>query len=144
MPNIAAALKEEISRVARKQTKAETQALKKAVATYRHEIAALKKRLIALERQTKRAPRAQAAEPKEAQESARLRFSASRFAAQRSKLDLSAADFALLLGVSPLTVYKWEKGQVRPRAAQLQAIAQARGLGKREARARLEVLKAAS
>lgn len=143
MPDIASAFKAEIARIARKQIKSETEVLRKSVAAYRHEIAALKQRMAALERQNRRAPRAQPAEPRQAQDPTRLRFSASRFAAQRSKLELSAADFALLLGVSPLTVYKWEKGQARPRAAQLQAIAQARGLGKREARARLEVLKAA-
>lgn len=41
MPNIAAVLKNEISRVARKEVRFETLKLKKAAATYRSETAAL-------------------------------------------------------------------------------------------------------
>ena len=51
MPNIAQILKSEISRVARKEIRSETLALKKAVTGYRTEIAALKRRTQALERQ---------------------------------------------------------------------------------------------
>jgi hypothetical protein len=43
----------------------------------------------------------------------------------------------LLLGVSGQSVYKWEHGESRPRAKQLEAIAALRGIGKREAAARL-------
>ena len=42
MANIAAVLKEEISRLSRKETRGETASLKKASAQYRAEIAALK------------------------------------------------------------------------------------------------------
>jgi hypothetical protein len=51
MPNIATILKEEIARVARKEVRRETTALKKAAATYRSEIAALKRRAAETERQ---------------------------------------------------------------------------------------------
>lgn len=144
MPNIASVLKAEISRVARKELRAETDSLKKAATTYRREIAALKKRVAALEKQMKRggrATRVQAETCGEA-EGRQLRFSATRLAAQRRKLGLSAADFARLLGVSALSVYKWEGGKSRPRRAQLEAIAATRGLGKREALARLEAAQA--
>jgi DNA-binding transcriptional regulator YiaG len=143
MPNIAAALKDEIARVARKEMRAETTSLKKASASCRHQIASLKKRLQELERQLKRAKKS--ATPSRASSAAtasdgekQLRFSASRFAAQRKKLGLSAADMAKLIGVSSLSIYKWESGQTRPRRAQLEAISRARGIGKREAQARLE------
>jgi DNA-binding transcriptional regulator YiaG len=145
MPNIATALKAEISRVARKELRAETDSLRKATTSYRREIAALKKRVAALEKQAKRggrATRVQAETGGEA-EGRQLRFSATRFAAQRKKLGLSAVDFARLLGVSALTVYKWEGGKSRPRRAQLEAIAAARSLGKRAALARLEELQKA-
>ena len=55
-----------------------------------------------------------------------------------SSVAKSAADFATLLGVSGQSVYKWEHGEARPRARQLEAIAALRGIGKREAAARLE------
>ena len=147
MPNIASVLKDEIARLARKEVRAQTQELKKASATYRSHIAALRRRVDELERQLKRGNRpggraaaASAEEPGDDEGSTRRRFSASRLAAQRQKLGLSAADFAALIGVSGQSVYKWEHGESRPRARQLEAIASLRGLGKREAAARLEKL----
>jgi len=149
MPNIATALKGEIARVARKEIRAETAALKKATASYRHEIATLKKRVQDLERNLRRvsrsavrlAPRAESSG--EGESGKQLRFSASRFAATRKKLGISAASMAKLLGVSSLSVYNWESGKTRPRPAQLVAIASVRRIGKREAHARLEQLEAA-
>ncbi|NML43662.1 helix-turn-helix transcriptional regulator [Ramlibacter sp. G-1-2-2] len=147
MPNIAALLKEEIARLARKEVRAQTEEFKKASAQYRAHIAALRRRVDDLERQLKRvgkaAGRAQPAAASEDDEGGTARrFSASRLAAQRQKLGLSAADFAALLGVSGQSVYKWEHGESRPRAKQLEAIAALRGVGKREAAARLEKLQA--
>jgi DNA-binding transcriptional regulator YiaG len=143
MPNIAVILKSEISRIARKEVKAQTQDFKKASAQYRTQIAALRRRIDDLERQLRRTRKSVAAAPQpetEGDAGSNLRFSAKRFAAQRQKLGLSAADFAALLGVTGQSVYKWELGKARPRAAQLQAIAALRGIGKREAAARLEAL----
>ena len=45
MPNLAATLKEEIQRLARKEIKAQTGSTKQAVAKYRSEIAQLKRQL---------------------------------------------------------------------------------------------------
>jgi transcriptional regulator with XRE-family HTH domain len=60
--------------------------------------------------------------------------------AQRERLGLSAADYAKLVGVSSLTIYNWEHGKTRPRAEQLAALVALRGIGKREALHRLELL----
>jgi DNA-binding transcriptional regulator YiaG len=147
MPNIASVFKEEIARLARKEVRSQTAELKKASAQHRAHIAALRRRIDELERQLKRvgkattrgpAPRGQA----DGEAGTPRRFSAARLAAQRRKLGLSAADFAALLGVSGQSVYKWEQGGARPRASQLEAIAALRGIGKREATARLEKLRA--
>lgn len=145
--NVATALKAEISRIARKELRAETDTLKKAVVAQRHEIAGMKRRMQAMEKQLKATAKqtarvSKAVVPPEEDSSAQLRFSASRFAAQRQKLGFSAADFARVLGVSALSVYKWEQGKNRPRAAQLATIAKARKLGKKEAAALLEQLTA--
>jgi DNA-binding transcriptional regulator YiaG len=142
MPNIGTVLKSEISRVSRKEVRGETQALKKAVSQYRSQIAELKRRMHALEQQVRRvgkvstASSASAAADDEA--GGNLRFSAKGLAAQRRRLGLSAASVARLLGVSALSVYKWESGKTRPRAKQIEAIAGLRGMGKREALKRLE------
>lgn len=142
MPNIASVLKAEISRVARKELRAETDSLRKATTAYRREIAALKKRISALEKQVKRGGRATRVQEESSGEAGgrQLRFSATRFAAQRKKLGISAAKFAQLLGVSPISVYHWESGKTRPQRPQLEAIAASRKLGKREVMARLEEL----
>lgn len=147
MPNIASVFKEEIARLARKEVRSQTAELKKASAQHRAHIAALRRRIEELERQIKRAgktaaraPAATASQDDEA--GTPRRFSSARLAAQRRKLGLSAADFATLLGVSGQSVYKWEHGGARPRASQLEAIAALRGVGKREAAARLEKLRA--
>jgi polyhydroxyalkanoate synthesis regulator phasin len=57
MSNIASVLKDEISRLARKEIKRETSALKKSSTAYRSEIAALKRRVQELERQLRRVGR---------------------------------------------------------------------------------------
>ncbi|HYF21540.1 MAG TPA: helix-turn-helix domain-containing protein [Ramlibacter sp.] len=141
MANIGAVLKTEMSRMARKELRGETQQLKKTVSQYRSQIAQLRRRLQALEQQVRRLARGgrREAEPKaEAdEEGPNLRFSAKGLAAQRKRLGLSAASVAKILGVSALSVYKWESGKTRPRARQLQAIAELRRMGKREALARL-------
>ena len=144
MPNIGSVLKSEIQRVARKELRAETQQLKKTVTQYRGQIAQLKRRLQALEQQVRRQGRAggraspPAAEPAGEDSGPSLRFSAKGLATQRKRLGLSAAAVAKILGVSALSVYKWESGKTRPRARQLAAIASLRKMGKKEALARLE------
>lgn len=141
MPNLGTVLKSEISRVSRKEVRAETHALKKSISQYRTQIADLKRRMQVLERQVQRLGKTAgpAAEPAPEGESAsHLRFSAKGLAAHRRRLGLSAASLARLLGVSPLSIYKWESGKVRPRARQIEAIAGLRGLGKREAAERLQ------
>jgi DNA-binding transcriptional regulator YiaG len=145
MPNIAVVLKDEIARIARKEVRAQTEDFKKSSAQYRAHIAALRRRVDALERQLKRVGKAStrgtaAAEQDEGGDGTSRRFSATRLASQRKKLGLSAADFATLLGVSGQSVYKWEHGESRPRARQLEAIAALRGVGKREAANRLAQL----
>src|SRR4051794_6529137 len=145
MPNIAAVLKDEIARIARKEARAQTAEFKKASAQYRTHFAGLRRRIEELEKQVKRAGKtaarsADAAADDDEGTSTNRRFSATRLAAQRQKLGLSAADFATLIGVSGQSVYKWEHGEARPRARQLEAIAALRGIGKREAAARLAKL----
>lgn len=139
MPNLATLLKSEISRIARKEVRAETQAFKKASAQYRSDIAALKRRVASLESALKKLDKTGSRSRKTAEEPMQqaLRFRVDGFATLRKKLGLSAAEMARLLGVSAQSVYHWESGKSKPRAGQLAAIAQVRKLGKREAAARL-------
>lgn len=153
MPNIAAILKAEISRVARKEARAETEGLKRTTAAQRAEIASLKRRVQDLEKQLKAFNKVSALRAAEspggvvAESDANadgLRFRAEGMASNRKRLNLSAADFGLLVGATDQSVYLWEQGKSKPRAKALAAIAALRGVGKREVARRLEALKQAS
>ena len=145
MPNIAALLKSEISRVARKEIRAETESLRKAVSNYRSEIADLKRRLQAIEKVMRGAAKASSKNsgPAEGEDegAAATRFSARGLLSHRKRLGLSAAQAGLLVGASELSIYKWERGPTRPRARYLPAIARFRTLGKKEAAALLDAMK---
>jgi DNA-binding transcriptional regulator YiaG len=142
MPNLATALKEEIRRLARKETKAQLTDLKAASSRHRKDIAALKRQIQQQERTISRLrkPGAGSATPKATQSDSgpEVRFSPKWVANHREKLELSAADYAALVGVSHLTIYNWEKGKTRPQQKQLHAWGAIKKLGKREAWKRLE------
>jgi DNA-binding transcriptional regulator YiaG len=141
MPNIASILKAEIARVARKTVRVELQALKKSAGTHRSEVAALKKRITALELQLRRqdkAPRpgarsANAGATQAADAPSTIRFTAKGLASQRRRLDLSAEQLGQLVGASGQSVYNWESGKARPRAKHLPALAALKTMGKKAA-----------
>jgi DNA-binding transcriptional regulator YiaG len=143
MPNIASVLKDEIARIARRELRNGTESTQKAVSGYRHQIADMKRRIAALEREVARLRKGQGratAVEEEPQTGKSLRFRAAGFKAHRERLGLSAREVGLLIDASPLSVYKWENGQARPRDKHLAAIAALRKMGKREATKRLEEL----
>ena len=141
MSNIASVLKQEITRLARKEAKAQVAPLKKANAQYRRDIAALKRELRETNRQVsllEAQERRRRDKPVAASAANGVRFSPAWLKSHRAKLDLAAADYAELVGVSPQTIYNWEHGRSRPRGEQLASLAEVREIGKREAERRLE------
>lgn len=136
MSTFANQLKSEIARIAKKENKAENAALKKASAQYRSEIAALKRRLLALESMVNKLGKHAAKTGVEVvsteDEEKSLRFRVAGFASLRKKLGVTANEMGALLGVSGQSVYKWEQGKAKPRASQMQAIAAVRKLGKKQ------------
>ena len=138
MANLAGVLKDEIRRLARKEARAELAASKKAVAQHRKDIAALKRDKTEQARKIASLEKALGkAQPAANGAGSAVRFSPKWLRAHREKLELSAADYAKLVGVSGLTIYNWEKGKTKPRAQRLEQWAKVRGLGKREAWRRL-------
>jgi len=140
MPNLAHALKQEIARIARKEVKGDVTALRKATASYRTEIAALKRQvkdlgvqLRAAQRTVSRALPADAIGEPKARPGRKRTFSAERLKAKRLAFGLSQAQMAQLLGISALSQWKWESGQVTPRAGKLERYFEVMGMGKREA-----------
>ena len=149
MPNLAAALKAEISRLARKEVRAEIEPMRKALAALKTELSAVKKKLRELEsesRQRARAVRAassrHSATPDTlgAEEAGGYRFSAKGLATNRKRLGLSAEQYGRLVGATGQAVAAWEKSSSKPRAKYLPAIAGLRSVGKKEVARRLEAL----
>jgi DNA-binding transcriptional regulator YiaG len=143
MPSIGAVFKEEILRLARKEIRKQTSVLKKASAQCRKDIAEMKRRVSDLQRKLtllekqvlKNVP-----SPTAETDADHVRFTAKGLRSQRKRLDLSAANYGKLIGVTGQTIYSWEQETSRPRKSQLARIASLRHMGKREAQARLEQL----
>ena len=149
MPNLNAVLNEEIRRLARKEIRAQVGSTQKQVGRYRSEIAELKRRLNDMEKRLNFVERQETkrlgSPPKrQADGGKRPRFSPGWVKKHRSKVGMSAADYGELVGVSGLTIYNWEKGASNPREKQLLAWGEIRGLGKRDAQKRLELLRSSN
>ena len=144
MKNLTDALRAEITRLAKKEAKAQVASLKSASAAYRREIAELKRTVKRLERRlsyVERQERKRAEKPPSPKLAEGVRFSAQGLKSHRHKLGLSAADYGRLAGLSAQTIYSYEAGKSKPRPAQLAKLVAVRGLGKREAERRLALLK---
>lgn len=143
MPNIGTILKQEITRLARRELRAELLATKKASAQYRHAIATLRSKVASLEKQVsqfeRRAAKGVSAPTPEATGSP-VRFGAKGLKALRARLGLSAAELGKVLGVTGQSIYNWELGNARPRAEQIQKIVALRAVGKRDVAKYLEGL----
>jgi DNA-binding transcriptional regulator YiaG len=141
MANIAVILKEEITRLARKEVRRQTEALRKTSAQHRKYIAMLKQRVSDLQREVMSLEKQALKQPASVSPSTvkkGTRFSAKGLRSHRNRLGLSASAYGKLIGVTGQTVYKWENEAVRPRAQQVEALAAVRGMRKKEALALLE------
>lgn len=149
MPNIAKIIQEEIRRIAKKEVKAATTGLQKDLTALRKTVIAQRRRIEALEKEnnrlTRMAGRMEQEEQKAEVESHEEKPDKTRITGRavrtlREKLGLTQAEFAKLAGVSALTVYKWEKndGWLSFRGGTKAGLLSLRGIGKREARKRLE------
>lgn len=143
MPNLATVLKDEICRLARKEVKSQVGVTKRAATQHRRDIAELKRQVQVLARRVaflESQERKRVSKPVPAASSEGTRFSPRWLKAHRRRVGLSAADYGKLVNVSALTIYSWEGGKSKPRKDALACLASVRGLGKREAMKRLEIL----
>ena len=145
MPNIALILRQEIMRLARKEVRTQTSSSRKLLIQLRsantelkRETSDLRAKLARLERRSRSGGDSDRSTSGSGEGQRRMRFNSKGLATHRTKLGLSAADYGRLVGVTGQTIYKWEQGGARPRLSQLTALASIRGLGKREARKRLD------
>lgn len=145
MPNLAKVLKEEIARISRREARTAVGKLHTNATRLRKHTKDLRNRVSALEKESKRLSslldKVGASLPAAAPEAAeKMRITAKGMRSLRRKLRMSQTQFAGLLGVSTQIVQIWEKktGALRVRETTKAALRAIRGIGAREARARLE------
>ncbi len=143
MPDVAAVLREEIARLARREVKQQVGPLRKTIAEQRRTIAALRRQVTELARNQgfllQREQR-RLAEAPTVSAVKKIRFSSKSVKTDRNRLRMSGADYGLLVGVTAQTIYNWENGTTKPGVTVLARWATVRGIGKREASRRLELL----
>ena len=135
MPNIATALRDEIKRLSRQQSRTQIDPTKKTTAIHRRDIALLKRQVVLLERQVKslmRRPPSASSAPQARVPETKVRFVAKGLRSQRVRLGLSAEGLGKVLGVSGQSVYNWESGKARPRQDQIAKLSRLRKVGKRQ------------
>jgi DNA-binding transcriptional regulator YiaG len=149
MPNIAKVLREEISRISRHEAKVAVMPVRKSNAKVRPDVADLKNRLSALEKEVKRLNivvinlvSTQPA-PATAPVDDKVRILGRGVKSLRRKLGLTQEEFAKLTGVSAQGVRFWERqpGMLNLKDASKAAIMAIKGIGKVEARQRLDAMK---
>jgi len=147
MTTFADSLKREIARVARKELRDEMTALRKSATLQRGEISSLKKQIQTLQVDVKRLSKGHGLKPRviepkvvdssvvatKGRPGRKVLFTAERLKTQRTRLGFTQEQMAKLLGVSSLSIWKWESGGAAPRASRVPQLLQKLALGKREA-----------
>lgn len=136
MPNVVQILKQEISRIARKEVKGivkgivpEILSLRKSNSNYKKRIAQLESKVGKLEKQLGSKEGIKLPKPEEVEHS---RLGASNIVKLRKKLGITRAEMAKLIGASTNSIFLWENGKANPRAAAKAKIIALRTLGRRE------------
>ena len=150
MPSIATLLREEISKIARKEVQDQVRALKQTVREQRDAIARLEKQVgsakakaatkpAAAKPATKPAtkPAAKAHKASAGDKRKQLRIAPNTIKKHRKRLKLSQAELGKILNVSTNTVLRWEAGTSKPRRQHLPGLDQLRTISKRELKKQL-------
>ena len=139
MSNVMNELKSEISRLARREAKQVVAPVQKASANYRGLIAALRKQIDALQSEVaslrRAVPKTEKVLRASQEPAGRFWISGKGVKTLRKRLGLTQAQFGNLVGVSAVTVVKWEahEGKVNLRKAAAGKLQGLRGIGKRQA-----------
>ncbi len=137
MPNFAGVLKEEIARLARKEAKAQADPMAEKLVELRRTVGALRKqvaemaKVLAEVKGKVKSDEIISAENVAESDVEKSRITGGRIANLRARLGLSRNQMATLLGVNANSIYLWEQGKTRPRAAAKAKLMQLRGLGRR-------------
>ena len=146
MPNLATLLKEEISKIVRKEVQDQVRELQKTVREQRDALARLEKQSGPAKAKAAAKPAAAKPKPTAAEPAAKvrkapagtgdkrkqIRISPNTIKKHRRRLKLSQAELGELLNVSTNTVLRWEAGTSKPRGKHLPGLGQLRSMGLRE------------
>jgi DNA-binding transcriptional regulator YiaG len=145
MPNFVQSLKAEIVRLSKKEVRAAVNPLRSSNVNLKKSVALLKKKTTLLEAENRRLSaffkKTQDNRPQTSPEgNAKARITSKSIKILRAKLGLSQDSFAKLLDVSSQNVYAMEhkQGRLKLRVKTLSNLLPLRGMGKREAKKRLE------
>jgi len=129
--NLNTVLAEAIAKGAMRATRTPIAALRGDVADLKRQVSELKRILRVIQKDVKQEP---APEP-QAPEPVRIRPTGPMVRKLRQRLGLTQVEMAKLIGVSGLTISKWEtaEGRIMPRSRTLEALAKVKVMGKREA-----------
>ena len=144
MPNVAAILKKEISRVAHRELRRFFKELTPAVSILKKTVSAQKKKITQLEAKVAKLEKRTGADsviklPK-GEEFDKSRLGSKNIAKLRAKLNLTRVEMAKLIGVNPNSIFLWENAKATPRSTAKAKIIALRGVGKREIKKILEGL----
>ncbi|MHB1156118.1 MAG: helix-turn-helix transcriptional regulator [Phycisphaerales bacterium] len=144
MANFTKTFRDEVARLTRRALSTELGQLKHAGAQHRRDLASLKRDNAKLLRKVafleKQEARRVADAPEPAASAKTVRYSAAWLKKHREKIGFGAEDYAKLIGCSAQSIYMWEQGKTKPRAAQLAKLAAIRGIRRREADAMLALV----
>ena len=142
MPDVAIVLKEEISRIARKEIRARVDPLKKQVVDLRRRLRAAEATLLQLQKTTNKTAntvsRQSGAIVPDVEETRQIRISPNSVKKLRTRLRLTQAQMAQLVDVSTNTVVRWEQGTSSPRGGSRAVIASMRSMGIKQVKKQLE------
>ncbi|MFO7534442.1 MAG: hypothetical protein R6X19_01940 [Kiritimatiellia bacterium] len=148
MPNVMQVLRNEITRLARKEVKGSVAKVHKPTVQLKHDVAELKRTVAALVKATniiqgvlEKIVAVQPAEaPEQAEKAEKARLTGKGIRSLRRKLRLSQTEFGRLIGVSAQSVINMEKknGTLAVRNVTRAAILAIRGMGARAAKAKLD------
>ncbi len=140
MPNVAQVLREEITRLARKEVRTACDPLRKQVRTLRQTVKGQQETVTKLDKALAKmatlSSDTNASLPEE--EETRARVTPASIKRHRSRLKLSQAQLGSLLGVSTNTIVRWEAGTSKPRVQHRAALLKMRDLGRRDVTKMLE------
>jgi hypothetical protein len=140
MPTLAATLKSEIRRLAAREIRRglqplrriqkQVKALRASARSHRYALAGLKRRLVRMKAAVRVGGSGRGGRG--------AQMSPEAIAAMRRGLGMARLQFAKLLGVSPGSIFGWEKGRTLPRGQSLARLRDVRKMGIRAARARVK------